>query len=99
MPRFEPGFSEANIARVAAYLAQLGYSGPLAFGWDDTELQQGVTVMQRTPEYCIVVGTADGPLEVRNEGDINTVLRSLDPKTKLATKVSLTHWRIPVILY
>lgn len=90
MPRFEPGFSAANIEGVAAYLQKLGYSGPLAFGWDDTELQQGVTVMQRTSEFCVVVGGAGGPVEVRNEGDIESMLRALDPQTKLATKVHVS---------
>ncbi|KZV71006.1 hypothetical protein PENSPDRAFT_685015 [Peniophora sp. CONT] len=103
MPRFEPGFSNVNIERIAAYLDQLGYHGPLAFGWDDTELQEGVTVMQRTPEFCIVVGTADGPLEVRNKGDIDSILRSLNPETKLATKlrawlIAIPMLRIPPIL-
>ncbi|KZV67782.1 hypothetical protein PENSPDRAFT_610974 [Peniophora sp. CONT] len=103
MPHFEPGFSEANLTRVAAYLAELRYSGPIALGWDDTELEEGVTVMQRTREFCVVVGTAAGPLEVRNEGDIDAVLRSLDPNTKLATKlraylIAIPLFRIPPIL-
>ncbi|VDC00174.1 unnamed protein product [Peniophora sp. CBMAI 1063] len=97
MPRFEPGFSAANIEGVAAYLKKLDYNGPLAFGWDDTELQQGVTVMQQTPEFCVVVGGAAGPVEVRNEGDIESMVRALDPKTKLATKMRAWLIAIPLI--
>lgn len=86
-PRFQPGFSDENIAAIAAYLKRLDYHGPLSLAWDDTDLEKALTVVQRSKEFCLILGTEGGPISVHNSDNLDDVLKDINPQTKLAGKV------------
>ncbi|KAK7049023.1 hypothetical protein R3P38DRAFT_3175276 [Favolaschia claudopus] len=71
MPRFEPDISAANISRARDVVDKLNYQGPLALSWDDTSLEAALSVYQKTKEACIIVGSVDGPINVKENDDLD----------------------------
>ncbi|KIJ12266.1 hypothetical protein PAXINDRAFT_83149, partial [Paxillus involutus ATCC 200175] len=86
-PLFEPGFSEKNIARAAETIRRLKYDGPLALSWDDTDLEKALATWKDSDGLWIVLGAAQGPMQVTSIEDVDHLIQDLDAKIDLADKV------------
>ena len=85
-PRFQPGFSEQNAKLISDTLRRLDYHGPVALGWDDTDLEKAVAIWQESEETWQVLGTTDGPIRVASVDEIDHALDGLQ-LNKTAEKV------------
>jgi len=48
----------------AEELEKLDYCGPLALSWDDTDLEQSLSVWNEGNDVWTVLGGSDGPIRV-----------------------------------
>lgn len=85
MPRFEAGISSKNIAVAADTLKKLDYHGPLALSWDDTDLEQSLSVWDEGKDIWVLLGGTDGPIRVSSASAVDALFD--DPTLKKADKV------------
>lgn len=85
LPRFEAGISVANVKMAAETLKKLDYNGPLALSWDDTDLEQALSVWDEGNDVWVILGGADGPIRVTSAEAVDALFD--DPKLKKAEKV------------
>ena len=85
LPCFCPGFSTDNIAAVKAVLRKYDYNGPLGLSWDDTDLEPALSVYEESKTVFLVLGSADGPLQVSSHDEVDAVFN--DVNIRLAEKV------------
>lgn len=73
LPRFEAGFSYANVQRVVETLQQLDYHGPLALSWDDTDMEKALSIWQASQDSWVVLGAKDGMMLFNTLEDVDRV--------------------------
>ncbi|KAK7012417.1 hypothetical protein R3P38DRAFT_3324101 [Favolaschia claudopus] len=65
LPSLHPGISAHNVARAAA--------GSLALSWDDTALEEAISVHAELKEVCLILGAASGTIRVEEKDDLDTL--------------------------
>lgn len=85
-PKFQPGINGENVAAVAKTLDQLSYHGPVGLSWDDTDLEEALSVFEKSQGFFQVIGNVGGPINVTPTDDLEAVFD--DATIKKAGKVS-----------
>ncbi|KAI0026479.1 hypothetical protein K488DRAFT_92498 [Vararia minispora EC-137] len=93
-PKFIPGIAKENAERAAAKILSLNYTGPVALSWDDTDIEQGLTLWEMTKGTWTLLGAVDGPLSVSSEDSIDDVFANA--KLEKASKLRVWVLSIPV---
>ncbi|KAJ7627921.1 hypothetical protein DFH06DRAFT_1006609, partial [Mycena polygramma] len=73
MPAFRPGISALNAGRAAEVLKKLDYTGPLALSWDDTALEEAISVHAESEEVCLIPGATDSVIRVTEKDDLDAL--------------------------
>jgi hypothetical protein len=69
----------------AEVLKKLDYSGPLALSWDDTNLEQSLSVWNEGNDAWTVLGGSNGPVHVTSAEAVDALFD--DSQLKKADKV------------
>ena len=85
LPRFEAGISLKNILAAAEVLKKLDFHGPLALSWDDTDLEQSLSVWDEGKDVWVILGGSNGPVRVTSPEAVDALFD--DPALKKADKV------------
>lgn len=85
MTRFEAGISLNNVTAAADVLRKLDYKGPLGLSWDDTDMEQSLSVWDDGKDIWTVLGGSKGPIRVTSAAAVEELFD--DPKLKKADKV------------
>jgi hypothetical protein len=64
LPKFEAGISVNNIKHAADVLKRYNYNGPLILAWDDTSLEPGLSLFQKSKGEYVIVGSSTGSIVV-----------------------------------
>ncbi|KAK7691172.1 hypothetical protein QCA50_006275 [Cerrena zonata] len=94
LPRFEAGFSEANVQQVAKVLHELDYHGPLGISWDDTDLEKALSIWQESRDSWLVIGAANGPMHFGSLEEVDNVFE--DGTVEKADKLRIWVITIPL---
>jgi hypothetical protein len=89
LPRFDPGVSIKNVQNAVSVLEKLNYNGPLALGWDDTDLEPALSTWQavsdKGSDTWVVLGSSQGPIRVTSAAEVDAVFDNI--KIRKADKV------------
>lgn len=85
LPRFEAGISKHNVEMARETLQKLDYHGPIALSWDDTALEQALSVWDEGGDIFTILGCSDGPIRVTSAAAVEAVFE--DKKLAKADKV------------
>jgi len=69
----------------ADVLKKLDFRGPLALSWDDTDLEQSLSVWSEGNDTFVLLGGSNGPIRVTSVDAVEALFD--DPKLKKADKV------------
>ncbi|KAI0027281.1 hypothetical protein K488DRAFT_62043 [Vararia minispora EC-137] len=100
-PKFIPGIAKENAERASAKIIALNYTGPIALSWDDTDIEQALTLWETTKGTWTLLGAVDGPLSVSSNDSMDEVFANakLEKASKLRVWVlSIPMPKIPPIL-
>ena len=62
LPHFEAGVSKHNVKVSHEALQKLNYHGPIALSWDDTALEQALSVWDKGDDIFTILRCSDGPI-------------------------------------
>jgi len=85
LPRFDTGISLKNVVMAAEVLKKLDFHGPLALSWDDTDLEQSLSVWDEGNDVWVILGGSDGAIRVTSAEAVDSLFN--DPELKKADKV------------
>ena len=87
LPRFEAGISKHNVEIARETLRKLDYCGPVALSWDDTALEQALSVWDEGGDTFTILGCSDGPIRVSSAAAVDAIFE--DKSLAKADKVRL----------
>ena len=87
LPRFEAGISKHNVEIACETLWKLDYCGPVALSWDDTALEQALSVWDEGGDTFTILGCSDGPIRVSSAAAVDAIFE--DKSLAKADKVCL----------
>ncbi|KAI0030097.1 hypothetical protein K488DRAFT_79810 [Vararia minispora EC-137] len=93
-PKFIPGIAKENAERASAKIIGLNYTGPVALSWDDTDIEQALTLWETTKGTWTLLGAVGGPLSVSSEDSMDEVFAN----AKLEKASKLRVWIPPILL-
>ena len=76
LPHFEAGVSKHNVEVAREALRKLDYHGPIALSWDDTALEQALSVWDEGDDIFTILGCSDGPIRVTSAAAVDTVFEN-----------------------
>ncbi|KAJ7508549.1 hypothetical protein B0H11DRAFT_2304702 [Mycena galericulata] len=94
VPLFRPGISAFNVGRAAEVLKKLNYTGPLALSWDDTALEEAISVHAESKEVCLILGASEGVIRVTEKDDLDALFE--EAQLKKADKLRVWVLSIPL---
>jgi hypothetical protein len=77
------------VGRAADVLKKLDYHGPLALSWDDTALEEAISVHAESKDACLILGAADGVIRVTENDDLDALFEQA--QLRKADKVRYQH--------
>jgi hypothetical protein len=79
---------------VTEVLRKLDFHGPIALSWDNTDLEQSMSVWDEGDDVWVILGGSDGPIRVTSAEAVDALFE--DPELKKADKVCHLLKHLPV---
>jgi hypothetical protein len=76
VPRFASGINPDNIRAASKFITDLKYNGPVVLSYDDTELEQALSVYERSEGFFQIIGNVGEPITIGPGGDLEAVFEN-----------------------